>query len=33
VTRILDFCLTSSWRSPSVRTVTACFVAQYMIIS
>lgn len=30
VTRILEFCLTSSWRSPSVRTVTACFVAQYM---
>jgi len=30
VTRILDFCLTSSWRSPSVRAVTACFVAQYM---
>jgi hypothetical protein len=30
VTRILDFRLTSSWRSPSVRAVTACFVAQYM---
>jgi hypothetical protein len=30
VTRILDFCLTSSWRSPSVKAVPACFVAQYM---
>jgi len=30
VTRILDFCLTSSWRSPSVRTVTACLDALYM---
>ena len=30
VTRILDSFLTSSRRNPSVRAVTACFVAQYM---
>jgi len=30
VTRILDFSLTSSLRSPSVRAVMVCFVALYM---